>query len=341
MFISEKVKGISMKLKKNQIFGIVGLLLLLGIAIQLLLPEEEMPAGFIIKETAGISIDDVKDAMKRVNFEDRENLKLFSEETVNRYTFKYFKFLQKKFSKSGNLSQHLAMVREYLFNSMEPDEAEKLFNLYKKFIDYERNLAARLKDWGRPGSPVGALQTLNKIHEYQKNVFGDDVAVKLFGAEIKAKEYPIRKSSIVHDNNLYGKEKEEKLKELNRDMWGKEDSSLSGSDRPYDQYREKLDIYSRDLSELEDAEKTEKLSDYRKEFFSDEVIERLEKNDQILLDQKNAESQYREKESQVQSDPNLTAEEKADKLIELQGEIFGDDAAAFRRRENIRKGLKK
>ena len=340
MFTSEKMKGVSMKLNKNQIFGVIGLLILFGIAIRFLLPEEEMPDGFIIKETAGISIEDVKDAMKRVNFEDQENRKLFAEETVNQYTFKYFKFLQKKFGKSGNLNQHLAMVREYLFSTMDQDEAEKLFNLYKKFIDYEQNLAARLKDWGRPGSPVDALKTLNKIHQYQKDVFGDDIAVKLFGAEIKAKEYPIRKSSIVHDKTLYGKEKEEQLKELNRDMWGKEDSSLSGSNRPYDQYREKLDMYSRDLSELEDAEKTEKLSEYRREFFSDEVIERLEQNDQMLLEQKNAEALYKKKESQVQSDPNLTAEEKSDKLLELQGEIFGDDAAAFRRRENIRKGLK-
>ncbi len=328
-----------MKLQKNQIIGFLGMIFIAALGIYFFTEDDGVPDGYIISDKSAVTIDDVKATFKRIDFEDRNNSDIFSDDVVNRYTFKYFKFLQKKFQKSKTLDEHINQVRNYLFSTMEPEEAEKLFRLYKAFLMYEKKLAEKLKSWGRPSNTGDSLRTLAKIHEFQKETFGEDIAVKFFGANIKAKEYPIRRSAIANDSSLYGAEKEKKIKELNDDMWGNENSSPSEARRPYDKYREKMQIYSRDLSELEGEEREARIKEFRKEYFSPEVQERLEKVDQLLVEQKAAETTYRQKESEVTGNPNLTEEEKQNKLKELQNEIFGNEADSFRRRENIRRAL--
>lgn len=329
-----------MKFQRKQVFALLSIVIILLVVFHYFFRDDSLSRDYIIEKNGAVTVDDVKALSENVDFSDAKRKNFFSGDVVNRYTFRYFKFLQKKFQDASSLDEHLNVVREYLFTTMDPGEAEKLFALYKKFVDYERKLAEKLKSWGRPSSSRDLLKTLHSIYDYQKETFGEEIALKLFGASIKAREYPIRRSSIVNDKSLYGAEKEAQIKQLDEDMWGRGKSSPIGASRPYERYRDRLQIYSRDLSELPPAEKAEKIREFRKEFFSPEVQARLEDVDRRMAETKASEEAYREREQAIINDPNVTTEEKETKLRELQKEIFGSGADAFRRRENIRRALK-
>ena len=55
--------------------------------------------------------------------------------------------------------------------------------------------------------------------------------------------------------------------------------------------------------------------------------------------ERNQETLYRSREKVILNNSNLSSEEKEKQIKELQTQIFGKDAEAFRRREAIRKGL--
>ena len=92
------------------------------------------------------------------------------------------------------------------------------------------------------------------------------------------------------------------------------------------------------MSEMSPDQKQEKIKEIRGKLFTPEVVERLEGVDRMIEQEKEKESDYYAREQAISNDPNLEDDEKQKKLFELQKEVFGDDAEAFRRRENIRKG---
>mgnify|MGYP006283698847 CR=1 FL=1 len=291
----------------------------------------------VIPESREITLEDVKINYSNVRFEDRKVEGYFTKDIINSYTIKFFKHLQQKY-KDMPLEKHLETVRKYLLSIMNKDRAESIFALYKKFTMYEIKLADEMKNWENPGSTTEMLRYLRNLQDFRRQYFGDEVADLLFGPQVKSQEYQIRRSAIVRNDDLYGAEKEKKLQELNSQMWDNTGDAITSMQEPYEQYQEKLEIYQKDLGELSGPEKEQKIDDFRREFFTPETIERLEKVDQQLAAEKQTEEKYRQAEQKVMSDPNLTASEKDDRIRELQKEYFGEQAEAFRRREAIKEG---
>ncbi len=290
----------------------------------------------IIGDNVKISAQDIHLNLKGIKFDNDAIAKHFSGSVVTPFTVKFFKFLQRRF-RDMDFDAHLRAVEEYLHRTMDPARAAEMFELYKRFLDYEKKLSETARKWPMPTTSQEAIQYLRNVQKYRRDFFGNEIADVLFGAQVKHQEYSIRKQSIIADNNLYGKDKEKLINKLRRDMWGEDGNTIDNSMRPYDQYREKIAMYDKDLSELDENTRKEKIKEYRREYFSPEIVERLDKVDEQLEMEKKSEADYRAKEQKIMSDPNLTAQQKEEKILELQNEMFGEDADAFRRREAIRK----
>jgi len=311
-------------MNKKVVTGIAGLLVLAFILYQFFSSDSGSAGNdYLVKDSRSISLSDIRNTLQKADFTGRKAKDYFSGEVVNSYTLRYFKFIQRKFSKEKNLSQ---------------EEAEQLYELYRKFVAYEDALAKKMKTWMSDPGAGSSLDVLRRMHQYQMEIFGEETALKLFGADIKAREYPLRRKHIIVDDSLYGHEKEERINKLNRDMWGDDANSIEARVKPVDRYREKMDIYSKDLGEMNAEEKAEKIRQFREELFTPEIVERLEKVDALLVARKEREARYRDEEQAVVNDPNLSEEEKKEKLAELQNRIFGEDAEAFRRREALTRG---
>jgi len=293
----------------------------------------------VIPESRDITLEDIKINYSNIHFENDSVDTYFSKDIINSYTIKFFKHLQRKY-KDMPLEEHLETVRKYLMGIMNKNRAESIFALYKKFTMYEIKLTDEMRNWENPKSSTEMLRYLQNLQDFRRQYFGDEVADLLYGAQVKSQDYQIRRSAIMKNDELYGAEKEKKLQELNSKMWNDSNDPMSSMREPYEQYQEKLEMYQKDLNELAGTEKEQKIDEFRKEFFTPEVIERLEKVDQQLSAEKVAEDKYRTASQDVMSDPNLTESQKEKKIKELQKQYFGDDAEAFRRREAIKEGIR-
>jgi len=362
-----------MKVKTNKIVAGIGILLLALLIGYWLYPKDESGNEYIFDKNYQITLEDVKKSRTPLPFEkalpqgdstnssnsqntdekDQQNLssadlkKIFSEGLINSHTtLKYFKHLETMFKGSNNKEDHLKQVKNYLFSEFSEAEAQQLFETYKKYLDCQIELAEKYKNFNRVKSPNEAIEILKKIQEFRRSYLGDELADKLFGAEVKASEYAFRRADIVGDNNLYGKEKEELLKKLNGDMWGDEANAVEKfePDTPeaWKMFSEKQIIYKKDLDEMgsQDARDT-KVKEYRTEFFSPEVVKRLDEVDQQIAGEKQNESAYREKEKTILEDKSISDEDRNQKVKLLQDQTFGEEADAFRRRETMRIDLEK
>ncbi len=296
--------------------------------------------GNIIGDSAKVRAQDIHLNMKGIQFDNTAIGKFFSGNVVTPFTVKFFKFLQRRF-RDMDFEAHLRAVEQYLNQTMDPQRAAEMFELYKKFIQYEKSLAETAKGWSPPRTPQDAIKYLRNIQDYRRNYFGKDMADTLFGAQVKHQEYSLRKQAIIGEKNLYGADKEKQIQKLRQDMWGDDASTIDSSLRPYDNYREKIAIYDKDLGELNETDRKAKIREYRQEYFTPDQVERLDKVDEQLETEKRTEEDYRTKEQKIMSDPNLNQDEKAQKVQELQNELFGEEAEAFRRREVIRQAEEK
>ena len=207
-------------------------------------------------------------------------------------------------------------------------------------MNYQISLADKTKEWGTPRTAEEAIALLHRLQDYRREVFGRENADALFGASVKAQEYPLRRGAIVSDKDMYGAEKEKKLKELDRAMWADEANSVEAYAKPYTRYQEKLKIYQKDLSEMKtDDERQSRIRQFREEFFTADQVKRLDEVDRVIADEQKKEDNYRALEQRIRSDPNLDGDEKEQKIRELQDRTFGDEADAFRRRQAIERGL--
>ncbi len=270
----------------------------------------------------------------REEFDIRE---LFSEALINSHTtLRYFKHLETLFKDSANLGDHLERARQYLFSEFSASEARQLFEAYEKYIECEIALSNEFMDFGLVRTPQDAIAMLQRIQDVRREMLGEELADQLYGAEVKAREYAFRRAAIVGDD-LYGTEKEALLNTLNTDMWGDEADAVASHPNEYTRYRETLQIYEKDLSEMpsEDA-RQEKIQEFRRQFFEPEAVERLEAVDRQIEREKQRETLYREKEARLRQDTALTEEEKQAQILDLQDDMFGQDAEAFRRSETMR-----
>ena len=254
--------------------------------------------------------------------------KIFAQGLINSYTtLKYFKHLEHLFRKSSSLGKdfdqvtdenfdqllekYFDQVKRYLFSQFSGPEAQKLFDTYKKYLKCEIELSKskKFKDLSNVRSIEEALETLKQIQEFRRERLGIELADKLFGADVKAKEYAFRRADIVADDALYGQEKEDQLKKLNQDMWGEDADAVEDHPNNYNRYKEKLKIYKKDFDEM--------------------ASEQLRK-------EKDKELDFREKEKKILQDNKLSEEKRNAQIQALQNKMFGDEADAFRRRETMR-----
>ncbi len=268
---------------------------------------------------------------------------IFSEGLINAHTtIKYFKHLEHKFRKSAGLGQHFEKVKEFLFSNFSEKEARTLFDTYKQHLQCKMDLMAEFKNFTSAQTPEEAIATLKRIQSFRRQRLGKELADKLYGAQVKAKEYAIRRSAIINDETLYGAEKEKRLDRLNEDMWGDEAAEMEQQrTSAYNRYQEKLKMYKKDLAEMEsEAKKQEKINSFRKQFFKPETVERLNAIDRRMAEKETREQNYREKAKQIRDNTELDKTQKKEKIRELQQKTFGENAEAFRRREDIRQSRK-
>lgn len=297
---------------------------------------------YVFNDIQDVSGEEARLILKDVDFQDKEKVQsLFSEDVVNAYTIRFFRSISMKFRESKTFENQMDDVEQYLLTIMDESKAKDVMKLYRKYVTYQKGYAVRIKDWGMPKTMDEAIQFLKNRYEYQKEMFGPDVAKVLFGLEVKKAEYSVRRNVIINEEGLYGADKEKRMLELNEGMWGDSDGISDVNKSPYSRYQEKRVIYGKDLSEMSGEEKTAKIKEFRQQIFPAEIVERLNEVDELLASKREAETEYRQEEQKILNDPNLDANEKTTKITELQNSLFGEDAAAFRRRENIRKAREK
>jgi len=233
-------------------------------------------------------------------------------------------------------------MNKFLFSNFSEKEARTLFDTYKQHLQCKMDLMAEFKNFTSAQTPEEAIATLKRIQSFRRQRLGKELADKLYGAQVKAKEYAIRRSAIINDETLYGAEKEKRLDRLNEDMWGDEAAEMEQQrTSAYNRYQEKLKMYKKDLAEMEsEAKKQEKINSFRKQFFKPETVERLNAIDRRMAEKETREQNYREKAKQIRDNTELDKTQKKEKIRELQQKTFGENAEAFRRREDIRQSRK-
>lgn len=265
---------------------------------------------------------------------------IFSEGLINAHTtLKYFKHLEHRFREATGLGEHFEKVRSFLFENFSEAQARTLFATYKKYLQCKMDLLEEFRNFSGAQSPEKAVDILKRIQSFRRQRLGEQLADKLYGAEVKAQEYALRRADIVNDEALYGAEKEKRLKQLNRAMWGDEAAAVEQRPNPYNRYREKLKIYRKDLAEMNsEAEKQEQINKFRKKFFEPETVARLKSVDRQMAEAETREKQYRQQARDIRDNAELDKQEKEEKIRMLQEKTFGEAADDFRRRESIRKG---
>jgi lipase chaperone LimK len=295
--------------------------------------------NYIIQKKYEFKLKDIQEFYEGADFSDENIKNYFAENIINCYTLKFLKSMDNRFKDSKDLDDHLEKARQYLYSVLPSGKAGELFELYKTYLNHQIDLYEKMRKLGLPLSVEEVIADLRELQEYRRNVFGKEIADTLFGAGVKAAEYPIRRSAIMADANLYGAEKENRLEQLDRDMWGDEADSVGDSILPYTRYQEKIQIYQKDLSEMRSEEaKQAKIREFRREIFTPDQVQRLDEVDRIIADEKKKKEDYVASESAIKNSPNLSDKEKEKKIRELQDKTFGEEADAFRRREAIRAG---
>ena len=235
--------------------------------------------GFVFDKSSGIKLNDIETYYHHIDFKEKNAGDYFKDKIVNPYTIKFFMFLDDHFKEFENEKDLFENVRQYLSSNMPAQMADQLFELYKKFVHYQLTLEEKTKAWGMPKTTEEAIAFLHKLQDYRREYFGKDIADVLFGPNVKAEEYPLRRGAILNDKNTYGAEKEKKLKQLNEDMWGAEAGQVDAYAEPYIKYREKLAMYEKDLSEMDEEAKKAKIRTIKEAMLTSEQIKKLEKVD--------------------------------------------------------------
>jgi lipase chaperone LimK len=196
-----------------------------------------------------------------------------------------------------------------------------------------------MEDWSITGSTREALDNLARIREYRRSVFGEENADLIFGASEKADEYDIRRRMILADNSMFGFEKERRLAILNEMMWGSETMPYEDNLTSYARYQEKLNLYGRDLSEARSgSEKEAILEKIRRETFTPEELQRLDDTRRHAAYQAQVLDEYYAREKDIRNS-RMNQEMKDSLIRDLQNQMFGAQADAFRRQEAITRGL--
>jgi lipase chaperone LimK len=314
--------------------AITGLIIIAAVIL-----NSKKDQGYVMDKSRNIKLKDIHAFHNIINYNAKVSKEMFSNFRVNSNTLNFLMFLDQKFKECTTVEELFEKMHEYLISILPAEDAEKVFELYKTFVRYQLTLGTKSKEWGMPKTAEDSIAFLHKLQDYRREVFGIDTADALFGASIKSEEYPIRRGAILNDKKMYGAEKEKKLADLNKDMWDDEAGSIDKQAEPYTLYREKVDMYQKDFSEMNDADKQAKIRQFRDQYFSPEQVMRLEDVDRAVAEEKIREDKYFEKEKAIMNDPDIDQAEKDKRIQKLQDGHFGsqDEADAFRRRLNMQR----
>ena len=319
----------------NRVIALGGIAIFAIIMI-ITLNRRDEPDSYVLRGDSGISPEEYRLYFKTLDLDSHGMERYFADSVVNHQTLRFFKALQSRFKQMG-FDEHLEAIREYLQRTMNPAKAGEMFALYKKFADYERSLLSNPKRFRPPASGADALRYLNDLQNYRREFFGADTADRLFGFEVRTQEYKLRKAAVLNENS-YGAEKETKISALGRDIWGESGSPFDAGRKPLDRYNEKLQMYAKDLGELDEDERTARIRSFRSEFFPEEIVRRLERIDSEIASDIEKDRNYRAREQEILGAPGLSDDERKRIIESLQKEIFGDDVESYRRREAIAAG---
>jgi lipase chaperone LimK len=328
-------------MKKKKIITLavgVAVILALMIVTVHLVKKKRGFQGHIIDKSYQARLLDSKLDYRQENFGNKKVRENFSSDIVNEYTLNFFLYLDEICKSAVDLADNLGKAQQYLYSILPPETASKMLNLYETYLNYQIGLQDMLKEWGMPTTPNESLEHLAKMQDYRREIFGKEIADIIFGASVEAQEYTIRRNAIFYDDNLYAAQKEQLLQELNNEMWG--DELTADVNVPeYTRYQEKLQFYKKDIAELRtEEEKRAFLQHLRMEVFTPVQRQRLEEADRASAEEELIKEQYYAKEREILNDPNLNEKEREQKVRELQDTTFGEDADAFRRRQEIQKG---
>jgi lipase chaperone LimK len=248
-----------------------------------------------------------KDLVERNRIDNKQNITL-KDNTLSlkpiEYTTHFFKYLEEKFS-GICLEERLKKIEGFFYAIMDSKRAEEMFALYKKFDRYENNLIDVTRKWPPPKSTLERIQYLDDLQEYRRNYFGNQLADALFARQVKSQKYHIRKNEIIHDKDLYGAQKEKRLNELAREIWGDGARHIDSDRNPYELYIEKLSMYDKDMGELSEKDKNEKIRSLREQFFPPDAIGLVKKVDERLATKKDRQK--------LKGDPELTSEKREER----------------------------
>ncbi len=296
--------------------------------------------SYIIDKKYEFKLKDIRAFYEGADFSDENVRSYFVDRVVNSYTLKFLKFMDERFNDSKDLADHLERSRQYLYAVLPSRSAGEMLELYKTYLNHQMDLEGKVRKLGLPSSVNEAIADLHDLQEYRRNIFGKEIADELFGAGVKAAEYPLRRSAIMNDRELYGAEKEYRLRQLDRDMWGDEADSVGDNVLPYTRYQEKIQIYQRDLSEMRsEEEKQAKIREFRREIFTPDQVRRLDEVDRTLANEKKREEDYFASESLIKNNSGLSEQEQEKRIRDLQDRTFGEKADAFRRGQAIKAGM--
>ncbi|BCS97009.1 hypothetical protein DSLASN_26410 [Desulfoluna limicola] len=343
---------------RKKVAALLGILAVAALLVVLRSGDPGRGKGYIFDRSHTIPVDAVKNLRKKVREPASHAMKidptatprvppppleidgLLSDGLMNHETLRYLRFLHKKFRKSIDTAGHLEEIRGYLFSNLPLDEAREIYRLYSDYLACEMALTETAQLWSKPETPEDYIGLLRTMQEFRREYLGDDTADTLFGAEVKSREYAIRRAVIVHTSDMFGREKEALIKSLNTDIWGEDGAVIEGIHMPYNRYREKLAIYARDFEDMtSESDRATLTRELRESVFPPQVVARLEEVDEKLAREQNIETTYLQMEKEILDAPDLTPEEKTESIGALQDESFGDEAEAFRRRKAIQKGL--
>lgn len=256
---------------------------------------------------------------------------------VTAETLELFRLLERTFAVNSirELKNHFDLVRRDLLSRFPPSAAETLFDHYQRYLLCQIVIVNDDRFETKSLDPKDLLVQLHRIHNFRREKLGSLTADTLFGQEVKEREYLLRRWIIIGMPTLSGEEKERRLKKLKKDMWGDETPSVGEDQDPYNRYEQKLQIYAKDLSEMDEVRRRQKIDEFRKEFFSPEQMERLRKAESETIAEEETLKRYRAEEKKILETPGMPPKQRSQAIRTLQDKFFGSEADAFRRREAI------
>ncbi|RJP84569.1 MAG: hypothetical protein C4518_18820 [Desulfobacteraceae bacterium] len=260
----------------------------------------------------------------------------------------YITSLYFKYRNSKDRDEFMAQIKTELFSQFPPETADKLLKIYESYIDCELGIQEMLVGFDPPENDEDMIFMENEIFEFRKAQMGEELAKKLFGQEHKLTLFKIKSAKIFKDDTLYGREKERQLQQVAVDVYGDVPDGYLSDKTGESLYQEKLLIYKKDLDEMNEDARKEKIREFRSEYLPAEDIEKIETAEAQVEAVAKRDQDYTENKNAILNDADLDDAEKQDKIHALQDEVYGDRADEIRRGEafseeqndNMEKALK-